>query len=375
MAAGSELVSVLVGFARALRKEGLVIGSGQVVTFCEGTSFMDPGDLIDIYWAGRASLLTRHIDIPMYEKVFQQYFMGKRELMIRIHADAQKGEETSFDGLETEQEEQDERKKEEPPQGLQASTMEILRRKRFAELTPDELAALRRLMHRFRLVAPKRKTRRLHGAPQGRYHDLRKTIRRALRTQGDLVEQHWKTRRVKPRRLVLILDISGSMTDYSRALLQFAYSASKGINQKVEVFCFGTRLTRITDALKKRNPDEAIAEASKAVMDWEGGTKIGQSLDQFVKQWGRRGLCRGAIVVICSDGLERGDPAVLDLSMERLRRLSHKIVWMNPLKGDDPDYEPVSVGMMCAMPYVDELLSGHDLKSLEELASILPKLE
>jgi hypothetical protein len=375
MGAGSELVSVLVGFARALRKEGLVIGSGQVVTFCEGTSFMDPADLIDIYWAGRTTLLTRNIDIETYESVFQKYFMGKRELMLRIHTDAQKGVETSFDGLETEQEQQDERKKDDPPQGLQASTMETLKRKRFGELTPEEQAAIRKLMNRFRLVAPQRKTRRLHGAPQGRYHDLRKTIRRALRTQGDLVEQHWKARRVKPRRLVFILDISGSMTSYSRALLQFAYSASKGINQKVEVFCFGTRLTRITDALKKRNPDEAIAEASKLVMDWEGGTKIGSSLDRFVKEWGRRGLCRGAIVVICSDGLERGDPAVLDLSMERLRRLSHKIVWMNPLKGNDPDYEPVSVGMMCAMPYVDELLSGHDLKSLEELASILPKLE
>ena len=375
MGAGSELVSVLVGFARALRKEGLVIGSGQVVTFCEGTSFMDPGDLIDIYWAGRSTLLTRHIDIETYENVFQKYFMGKRELMMRIHTDAQKGEETAFDGLEAEQQEQEEKKKDDPPQGLQASTMETLKRKRFGELTPEEQAAMRKLMHRFRLVAPQRKTRRLHGAPQGRYHDLRKTIRRALRTQGDLVEQHWKARRVKPRRLVFILDISGSMTSYSRALLQFAYSASKGIDQKVEVFCFGTRLTRITEALKKRNPDEAIAEASKLVMDWEGGTKIGASLDKFVKEWGRRGLCRGAIVVICSDGLERGDPAVLDLSMERLRRLSHKIVWMNPLKGNDPDYEPVSVGMMCAMPYVDELLSGHDLKSLEELAEILPKLE
>jgi uncharacterized protein with von Willebrand factor type A (vWA) domain len=370
MAAGSELVSVLVGFARALRKEGLVIGSGQVVTFCEGASLMDPGDLIDIYWAGRTTLLTRHIDIPMYEKVFQRYFMGKRELMIRIHTDAQKGEETSFEGLENEQQEQDERNKEEPPQGLQASTMEILRRKRFAELTPEELASLRRLMHRFRLVAPKRKTRRLHGAPQGRYHDLRKTIRRALRTQGDLVEQHWKTRRVKPRRLVFILDISGSMTDYSRALLQFAYSASKGINQKVEVFCFGTRLTRITDALKKRNPDEAIAEASKAVMDWEGGTKIGQSLDYFVKQWGRRGLCRGAIVVICSDGLEVGDPALLAEQMARLGRLAHRTVWLNPLK-EHASYEPLVRGMRAALPYIDEFESGHDLASLEALAERL----
>jgi uncharacterized protein len=179
----------------------------------------------------------------------------------------------------------------------------------------------------------------------------------------------------------LILDVSGSMAEYSRALLQFAYSAaraSSGLSgplvAKVEVFCFGTHLTRITEALQKRNPDHALAEAAKAVVDWEGGTKIGASLDLFVRTWGRRGLCRGAIVVICSDGLERGHPELLATAMERLTRLSHRIVWMNPLKGDDPEFQPRTVGMMAALPYVDLLLSGHDLSSLEELAECLPAL-
>jgi uncharacterized protein with von Willebrand factor type A (vWA) domain len=142
----------------------------------------------------------------------------------------------------------------------------------------------------------------------------------------------------------------------------------------VEVFCFGTHLTRITEELQRRDPDRALAEASRAVMDWEGGTRIGASLDLFVRTWGRRGLCRGAIVVICSDGLERGHPELLATAMERLTRLSHKIVWMNPLKGDNEAFKPSTVGMMAALPYVDLLLSGHDLSSLEELAECLPHL-
>lgn len=368
-----DLVTVLVGFGRALRKEGVVVGSGQIITFCEGSALLNPADVVDIYWAGRSCLVSRWVDLPTYDKVFQEYFMGKRRLVLKAHTDAQKGEETTFDSLPEQESDQKDERETDPPMGMSASLVEVLRRKRFAELTPEEEEALRRLMHRFRLIAPTRKTRRTQSFPSGRYPDLRKTIRRALRTQGDMVQQHWRRRRVRPRRLVLILDISGSMADYSRALLQFAYSAARG-HQKVEAFCFGTRLTRVTDQLKKRDPDQALAEASKAVFDWEGGTKIGESLDRFLRDWGRRGLCRGAIVVIASDGLERGDPAILDLAMERLARLSHRIVWMNPLKGDDPDYEPVSVGMMCAAPYVDEFLSGHDLRSLEELAELLPKL-
>jgi uncharacterized protein with von Willebrand factor type A (vWA) domain len=142
----------------------------------------------------------------------------------------------------------------------------------------------------------------------------------------------------------------------------------------VEVFCFGTHLTRITEAIGKRDPDHALAEASRAVVDWEGGTKIGASLDLFVRSWGRRGMCRGAIVVICSDGLERGHPELLATAMERLARLSHRIVWMNPLKGDNADFRPRTVGMLAALPFVDVLLSGHDLSSLEELAECLPAL-
>jgi len=190
-----------------------------------------------------------------------------------------------------------------------------------------------------------------------------------------------RRRTLRSRKLVLILDVSGSMTEYSRALLQFGHSAARvsagpagRLFGRVEVFCFGTHLTRITDSIQKRDPDKALAEAARSVVDWEGGTKIGACLDLFVRTWGRRGMCRGAIVVICSDGLERGHPELLATAMERLARLSHRIVWMNPLRGDNADFQPRTVGMLAALPFVDVLLSGHDLSSLEELAECLPAL-
>jgi len=163
------------------------------------------------------------------------------------------------------------------------------------------------------------------------------------------------------------------MADYSRALLQFAYSAGR-VSAKGEVFCFATRLSHITKQLQTRRPDEALTRAAKLVVDWEGGTRIGDSVDEFVRKWGRRGMCRGGVVVICSDGLDRGDPQVLSTAMERLSRLCHHIVWLNPHKGDNPDYRPQTLGMMVAEPHIDVLLSGHDQRSLEEFAELLPSL-
>jgi len=194
-----------------------------------------------------------------------------------------------------------------------------------------------------------------------------------MRTHGEPAELFWRRRRQRIRPMVLILDVSGSMSDYSRSLLQFAYSTRRAAS-RVEVFCFGTRLTRITRSLDRRRPDDALEQAAKAVFDWEGGTRIGDSLDTFVRAWGRRGMCRGAIVVICSDGLDRGDPAVLAAAMERLSRLSHRVVWLNPHRGNDASFRPSTLGMMVAAPHVDVLLSGHDLRSLEDFAALLPEL-
>jgi hypothetical protein len=378
----SGITDVLVGFGHALRKEGVAVGSGQVLTFCQAAARLNPTDLADLYWGGKACLITRQIDLPVYDRVFRSYFLGMESALqefLKLKAQVSPEAESMLElGKD---EESGEERPDEPPLGLMASTIESLRHKRFDQCTPDELEALRKLMARFRLMPPRKKTRRTRPAPRSRYPDLRRTIRYGLRTQGEMIEQCWRERRIKRRKVVLILDVSGSMAEYSRALLQFAHSAARVASAssgqgfgKVEVFCFGTHLTRITDALRQRNPDQALAEAAKAVADWEGGTKIGASLDLFVRSWGRRGICRGAVVVICSDGLERGHPELLATAMERLARLSHRIVWMNPLKGDNEQFQPRTVGMLAALPYVDLLLSGHDLSSLEELAECLPAL-
>ncbi|WP_198532756.1 vWA domain-containing protein [Carbonactinospora thermoautotrophica] len=373
-AGGRGLVTVLVNFGRALRAEGLAVGSGDILTYCAAMASLDPTDLVDLYWAGRTSLISRRDDIPVYDEVFRSFFLAagspvQELLKIKARADAEA--ETSLEVPATEPSERE--PEEETILGLMASNVETLKRKSFASCTPEELEALRRIMARMRLTPPRRRSRRTKTAPAGRQPDLRRTIRESLRTHGEMVNLYWRRRRVRLRPLTLILDISGSMADYSRALLQFAYSA-KQASAKVEVFCFGTRLTCITKPLQTRSPDDALQRAAELVVDWEGGTRIGDSLDAFVRGWARRGTCRGGIVVICSDGLDRGDPEVLATAMERLSRLCHKIVWMNPHKGDDPDYRPQTVGMMVAYPHIDLLLSGHDLRSLEEFAELLPRL-
>ncbi|MGH4023532.1 MAG: vWA domain-containing protein [Pseudonocardiaceae bacterium] len=368
-------MSVLVGFGRALREKGIAVGSGDILTYCDGMTSLDPTDLVDLYWAGRTTLITRRDDIPAYNEVFRAFFLtgdDPMQKLIKIKAQAAAEADSAFEIPATEPGSKEE--EDETLLGLMASNIETLKSRSFENCTKEELEALRRIMARIKLTPPKRRTRRTRSAKRtARKPDMRKTIRQSLRTHGEMVHLYWRERRVKLRPLILILDVSGSMADYSRALLQFAYSAKRAAG-KVEVFCFGTRLTHITKPLQTRKPDQALERAAKLVVDWEGGTRIGDSLDRFVRKWGRRGMCRGGVVVICSDGLDRGDPEVLADAMERLSRLCHKLVWMNPHKGDNTNYQPTTVGMMVAEPHIDELLSGHDLRSLEELATLLPKL-
>ncbi|MGH3984935.1 MAG: vWA domain-containing protein [Pseudonocardiaceae bacterium] len=372
-------VSVLVDFGRALRAKGLAVGSGDILTFCEAMAPLDPTDLVDLYWAGRTTLVMRREDIVVYDEVFRAFFLASHspvQQMLKVKAQAAAEEEAPFEIPSTEPsgKEQDE----ETILGLMASNVETLKHRSFGECTKEELDSIRRIMKRIKLTPPKRRTRRTTTAKDGRRPDMRRTIRNSMRTNGEMVELYWRRRRMRLRPLILILDVSGSMSDYSRALLQFAYSAKRGAAQRtaqrVEVFCFGTRLSCVTKTLQTRKPDEALERAAKLVVDWEGGTRIGDSLDKFVRTWARRGLCRGGVVVICSDGLDRGDPELLSDAMDRLSRLCHNIVWMNPHKGSNADYQPQTVGMMAAEPYIDVLLSGHDLSSLEDLATLLPKL-
>jgi uncharacterized protein with von Willebrand factor type A (vWA) domain len=370
----APFIELLVNFTAELRSAGLPVGSGDVLTYCAAAGALDPTDLLDLYWGGRTTLVTRRENIPVYDRVFRRFFLDGRDpvraLLNLQHPEHSRAAEGVVQVPATDPGEE---LQEQVSLGLVASDAETLRHKSFPACTPEELAALRRIMARIRLTPPRRRTRRTTTAAVGRAPDLRRMVRQSLRMHGEPPELAWRQRKVRLRPLILILDVSGSMADYSRHLLQFAYSAKRA-TARVEVFCFGTRLTRITRALDHRKPDDALERAAGVVFDWEGGTRIGASLDAFVRDWGRRGLCRGGIVVICSDGLDRGDPEMLAMAMERLRRLSYRVVWMNPHKGNDPHFRPSTLGMLAAAPSIDLILSGHDLSSLEELATLLPTL-
>jgi uncharacterized protein with von Willebrand factor type A (vWA) domain len=377
---GDPFTRVLAGFARELRAAGLTVGTGDVLTYFAAMTPLDPTDLVDLYWAGRAALLGRHEDQGVYDRVFSAYFLGedapaRSQLLLTARSVAEAEAALVMPGTEPGPEEDEER----PALGWMASGADALKHRSFSACTPDELAALRRIMTRIRLTPPRRRTRRTRPAARGTEPDLRATIRASMRMHGEPPGRlFFAERKTKLRPLILILDVSGSMADYSRHLLQFAHTArraaARGSRTRVEVFCFGTRLTRITRELAHQRVDAALEEAARTVVDWDGGTRIGQSLDTFVRKWARGGLCRGGVVVICSDGLDRGDPEVLAKAMERLDRLCHRIVWLNPHKGDNRDFRPSTLGMMVAAPHIDLLLSGHDLASLEELAGTLPTL-
>ena len=373
--AGESLTDVLVGFAHELRAAGLAVGTGDVLTYFAAMTPLDPTDLLDLYWAGRATLLGRHQDEGVYDHVFRRYFLGedaaaRSQLMLTAESVAEAETALVMPGTEPGPEEDEER----PALGWMASDIDALKHRSFTACTPEELAALRRIMTRMRLTPPRRRTRRTRAAPAGQEPDLRATIRASMRMHGEPPGKlFFRRRTTRLRPLILILDVSGSMADYSRHLLQFAHTARHAA-ARVEVFCFSTRLSRITRELTSQRVDAALEEAARTVTDWDGGTRIGESLTQFVRKWGRGGLCRGAVVVICSDGLDRGDPEVLALAMERLARLCHRIVWLNPHKAGNRDFRPSTLGMMVAAPHVDLLLSGHDLASLEELAGTLPAL-
>ena len=359
----SDAIGELTGFGRALRTEGLRVGTGAVEDFCRAAALLAPGDL---YWAGRATLVAARHEIPVYDRVFRRYFGGPAErppskprLTVRLHAEGAAA--AAFPGRPAGIE----------PEAAFASAIETLKRKRFSRCSPAELERLSSLMARMHVAVPARRSRRLRRARAGT-PDLRRTIRRSFRTGGEPVELAWRARRSAPRRLVFVLDVSGSMSDYSRALLVFAHAALRS-NRRWEAFCFGTRLTRLTRALGTSHADDALSQAANVVVDWDGGTRIGDSLKTLLDGHGESGLVRGSVVVVCSDGLDVGDPELLRAQMERLSRLAHAVVWLNPL-GEDPAYEPLARGMRAALPHVDVFASAHDLASLEAFTRELERL-
>lgn len=372
----SDFDELLVDFGQALRNAGLPVGTDDVLTFCQSVSHLDVSDLMDVYWSGRTTMVRRREHVPIYNIVFRMFFLDvdptntdERKRMMRASANAG----ATLEIPNTEEGLPGDISPDEAKLGYVASTSEVYRHKAFADCTDDEMRQLRRLMSRMRVTPPRRRTHRSTKARRSATLDMRRMARDTMRGLGEPRDLAYKQRKHKLRPLVLILDVSGSMADYSRNLLQFAYSAKRA-NAKVEVFCFGTRLSRITKSLDRRDPDEAMRQAGDAVLDWDGGTRIGDSLREFTREARRSRFGRGAIVVICSDGLDRGDPQQLEEAMETLSRLAHRVIWVNPHKGEAPVYVPASLGMIVANPYIDEVHSGHNLASLERLAERLPKV-
>jgi uncharacterized protein len=383
MGVEADALERLIGFGRDLRHRGLNVGTGRIVTFCRSAAALGALDRTDLYWAGRASLISRPEDAQAFDAAFEEWFRAD----IRIELDL--GTHVPGAGIQRELEELHDLRVEgdrviakewhgpdegEEPEGeaairIVASAVELLREKSFADLTEEERRRVGRVIRRLAVAVPRRRTRRLRPAPVGARFDVRRTLRRSLRTQGEPFHRAWRDRGVRTRPLVLILDVSGSMSPYARALMQFAFAAMAA-GRRVEVFCFGTRLTRVTRTLRTKDPDRALHEIGRQVADWEGGTRIGASLKALLDQWDQRAALRGSVAVICSDGLERGEPNLLRDQMARLRRLAHRVVWVNPLKGS-PRYEPLARGMAAALPSIDVFLPGHNLESLEELSRAL----
>jgi uncharacterized protein with von Willebrand factor type A (vWA) domain len=361
-----------VGFARLLRELGIAVTVGSTMTFAQALAEVGIGDEAAVYWAGRATLLSRPEDAPLYDRAFAAWWRGTAPSTGEQEADEQRvtlvvddPDSELPDGDDGEPPPQDQ-----PTIALRWSAAEVLRTKDFADCTPGELAEAHRLMADIRMVGALRRSRR-HRPSRARTGrpDIRRTVKSALHSGGDVARLDRLAPGTRRRRIVLLLDVSGSMETYARALMRFAHAAVASRRQ-VEAFALGTRLTRLTRQLTSRDPDEALARAAASVADWSGGTRLGDGLRAFNDEWGVRGMARGAIVVLLSDGWDRGDPADLAEQMARLHRVAHKVVWVNPLKAS-PGYQPLARGMAAALPHVDEFVEGHSLASLEELAEVL----
>ncbi len=361
-------------FAGVLRGTGVDVPVGSVVAFSEALAATGVANRDHVYWAGRATLVHRPEDAPAYDAAFAAFWerrpqtlaLGSRPEPVRVTLaiddalgdDAGSGSEPEPAG---------------PTLTVRYSPAEVLRHKDFAAYSPGELAEARRLMADLRLGGALRRSRRRRPARRGAHGrpDLRRTLRRALRAGGEPVRPSRSAPGERARRVVLLVDISGSMEPYARALLRFAHAAVVG-RTRVEVFTLGTRLTRLTRELSSRDPDAALAAAGAAATDWSGGTRLGEALRRFNDEWGVRGMARGAVVVILSDGWDRGEPEHLAEQMRRLARVAHRVVWVNPLKAS-PGYQPLARGMAAALPYVDDFVEGHSLDSLERLARVIAR--
>lgn len=384
---GGHLFHNLLLFGRLLHGLGLDVNPGRMVDLVHALEAVGIRRRDDVYFTMRTLLVRDQSQQPLFDAAFDEFWRRRGEDSIELNlselvTDRREPKpepvvvppqvlEEAADGAP--EDEADEPEQTIIELTLTYSQREVLRRKDFAELSADELAAVRRLMQQFVWRLGERRTRRLEVGRDGRI-DLRRTLRGNLKYGDEIIELRRRTRRIKPRPLVIIADVSGSMEGYTRLLLNFVYTLAGGLSQRVEAFVFSTHLTRITWHLRHRELERALADVSANVTDWSGGTRIGDVLKTFNYQWGRRVLRGGAVVLLISDGWDRGDPALLGREMERLNKTCHRLVWLNPLLGST-EYEPLTRGMVAALPHIDDFLPVHNLASLEDLADHLSLLD
>jgi hypothetical protein len=359
--------ALAVAFGRVLRGAGISVPIGNIITFTDALGRLGVKERDAVYWAGRSTLIRRPEDLELFGRAFDVFWEQRQSAV----GDELTEEEPVTLAIDTDDGDDGggESQGDDPDLALRFSAVEVLRNKDFADYDYDELLIAQQLMTRLRFAGPPRSSYRFQTASRGVRTDLRRTLRAALRTGGEPVRRHWREPGDRLRRLVLLLDVSGSMEPYARAMLRFVHAAVAG-RQKVEAFAIGTRLTRITRELNSRDPDRALRQASQSVRDWSGGTRLGECLQLFNDEWGVRGMARGAIVVVLSDGWDRGNPDVLGEQMQRLQRIAYHLVWVNPLKVT-PGYAPLARGMAAALPYVDSFVEGHSLAAMERLATVI----
>jgi uncharacterized protein with von Willebrand factor type A (vWA) domain len=376
--AGDAVVRKLVTFGRILREAGVEVGPGRLQDALRALDAINLATRDEVYAALACTLVAKREDLEIFDRAFRAWFerapvrsLEQRPIDLGLADMTPDSAPTAAHAMGELQEETGDIDDADMATAAYSAS-EILREKDFADMSATELRAMRRACEQLARHLPKRTSRRLEPAPDGGHLDPRATIRRAMRSEGEAIERAFREPKQVERRVVFICDISGSMEPYARALVLFL-QAAVATGRRVEAFTFGTRLTYLTPFLDGKDADRALERAARAVKDWAGGTRIGESLDTFNRLYARRGMTRGAIVVIASDGWERGDTTLLARSMTTLHRRSRAVVWINPLKGS-ADYQPLAGGMQAALPYVDCFLPGHNLASLETMVRVIERL-
>ena len=376
-APGDALLARLLGFGRTLRSIGLDVHTGRMLDVVDALTHVDLARRDDVFHVCRALLVHRHEDLEPFDRAFDAFWRTVAQASDRSAdgGDMSKGAPPAADGesmglLETQTGDPAAERSDDELDVPAWSDAEALSTKDFAEFSESELAAARHAIEQLDWQPGVRRTRRWV-AGRGSRLDLRRALARSVRTGGDMVHLPRRVRRLRPRPIVLLCDVSGSMEVYARLLVHFAYALTRR-HRRVEVFLFSTRLTRITRQLRASRIDDAMQAVAKAVPDWSGGTRIGASLDEFHRHWGRRALARGPVALLVSDGWDRGDPAVLAGAVARLQRSCHRLIWLNPLIGTQ-GYQPLTRGLVAALPHVDRFLPARTMRDLRDLAQALER--